>query len=307
MDPVINYKEFDFRDSTVIKPQSSTENKHDNKKYTRVIVDSRDRNLSFYDTPAQYEISLPEEIEDVIAAELQIIDLPFSAYMIDENNCILHISVNNAEHKQVSIPKGDYTASTLATVIEESAALNNIYLKLFYLVEKDSYRFELDQPFSFFFKGDDIKYNSVFVDSQSTLTYKRGTIAKVIGFGPKIYASLLGPNNKHIITSEFRKNFKENKYIVMHIEQISINQSINSIIHKSFAVIPPKAVDMNLYQVFQIRKSLNPAIAKLNKLKIRFTNYHGQPYDFQNQDHRFDIIFESFQNPRRYQSYFLNS
>ena len=311
MSAVINYKEYDFKESTVIKPQSTHESKHDNYKYTRVVIDSRDRNLSYFSTPSTYEISLPDDIEDVVAAELQIMDLPFSAYMIDENNCVLHMSLNSGlDLVQVTIPKGDYTTTSLPTAIEAAAVNMGINLTVTYLPERDNFKFTMSQPFILSFIGEEVKYHSssLVSDTEFTTTYKKNSMAKVIGFGPKTYLSHLdATTSKHTLFSEFRKSFRENKYIIMHIEQITINQSINSIIHKSFAVIPPRAVDMNLYQIYQIRKNLNPPIAKLGKLKIRFTNHYGQPYDFQNQDHRFDIIFESLKSPRRYHSYFVNS
>lgn len=298
---IINYKEFDFANSSVIKPMQDKE-KHDNRRYTRVVVDSRDRNLKYFPTPSQFEVSLPEDIEDVVGAELQIVDMPFTAYMISNKNNILYMQIGS-DQMQVIISPGDYTPEQLASTIETHVLSQaGVSMEVTYDPTKDSYKFAMSQAFSFKFAGPEVRYTKTSNEGQTTLTYKENAFAKVIGFGPKDYNST--PENvTQVIYSEFRKNFNENKYIIMHVEQISLNQSINPILHKSFALIPNKSYDLNIYQQFLLKKTLNPPIPKLGRIKVTFTNYYGEPYDFQNHDHRFDIIFESYQHPRRYHSY----
>lgn len=304
---VINYKEFNFTDSAVIKPVANQE-QNENRKFTRVVVDSRDRNLKHFPNAAHYEIPLPDEIEDVVAAEVQIVHMPLAAYMVDANNNTLVVSTSASLNPvTVVMPVGDYTPSTFAATLQDAATDAGLTLTIAYEIEKDYFKFEMSQPFSFLFKGPDINFSSSTNDGQSTTTYRKGCIARLAGFGPKSYSSALNSSGKHQLYSEFRKNFTDNRYVVMHIEQISLNHSINPTLHKSFALIPPKASDLNMCQPFQLRKSLSPPIAKLARLKLTFRNYYGELYDFQNQDHRFDIIFESFQNPRRYHSYIGSS
>lgn len=301
---VINYNEFDFSKSAVIKPISNGDD-HDNKRYTRVVVDSRDRNLKYYPTPSQYEIGLPEDIEDVVGAELQVVDIPFTSYLIDKHNNKLSFIYDSVTY-HVTISKGDYTPESLANKIQEDV-LNqtSVALTVTYVAHRDSYDFSMDKPFSFLFNGPDERYTMTSNEGQTTLTYDKTSIAKVIGFGPYTYTSVVR-GSLHVLESEFKKNFNEHKYIVMHVEQISLNSSSNPVLHKSFALIPQKINDLNVYQTFQLKKTLNPPIPKLGRLKISFRNYLGEPYDFQNHDHRFDIIFESYKHTRRYHSYITN-
>jgi hypothetical protein len=107
-----------------------------------------------------------------------------------------------------------------------------------------------------------------------------------------------------VLTPSFRANFEVEKYIVMVIDAMSINVSHNNVLHKSTVLVSRGDSLLNSKALTApIKKYFNPTIGRIHKLNVRFIDYYGKPYDFQNQDHRFEIVYESRRQLNRYSSY----
>lgn len=267
LDPV----DFDYSKSAIIKPPfEQPKNVHDTKnKITRVVVDSRDRDTTLFPTPAQYEVMLQDDIDEVTSVELCMAQVPLMAYNVSKyNNTIV---VNGTQY---IVPVGNYDGSSLATVL--SSLINLI-----------------------------VTYNAIadnltFGSTGAFTINGTGTINKLLGFLTGKDYNTIGTN--YVITAPYRVNLLDNRYVVLSIDQVTLNNSINPVIHKSFALLSPKMQDLNYIETqCKTIKYLNPPIARLHKVRLTFRDYYGNLYDFQNHDHRIELVFESRKHLLRYQ------
>lgn len=290
LQPHTNYKNFDFSQTALIKPPfEEFKNNQAGNKFTRIIVDSRDRNQSLYPSPSLYEIQLDEEIEDVTAAEVMVMDIPFTSYLININNSKLHVASDSIDYL-VTIPEGDYTGASLASALSKSLVSQTFSLfEISYDTVKDNFSISSNRSFKLRFEA-----------------MPTSNLYKVLGFSRSDQDSIIRPANSsghtHFLGSQFRKDFNDHKYIVLHIDQISLNISNNTNTNKSIALIPNRFSTLNHFTTTPIKKFFNPPIGRLTKLRFTFKDYYGNIYDFQNADHRIDIMFESSKHLRRYQN-----
>jgi hypothetical protein len=300
---ILNHDSFDYSKSAVIPPP---ELKTENKRVFRMVIDSRDRNKELFPEPSKYDILFDEEIEDVNAVELLSADVPFSAHLVNRNNRRFRLIVPSESFDQViQVETGDYTTATLATAVRDAiqaaltaASIVATTLKVEYDPVKDGFVFRSTAPFSL-----------NFLPAACTIPGAsdcKSTLSTVLGFDRKIYAStdatatgLYGDGHVHRILGPYRKNFDEIKYLILDIAGLSVNKSKNNLVNKSFAIID-KSDYLNTHLMNHFRKTLNPPMPKFDRIKVAFYDYDGNLYDFQNQDHRFELLFESYKMTRRY-------
>jgi hypothetical protein len=295
LQPSTTYKHFDFAKTALIKPPfEDFKNKEVGNKFTRVIIDSRDRNTSIFPTPSTYDVELDEELEDVTAVEILVMDVPFSTYLINNSNnklTIVHGTGSQFDQvRTVSITPGDYDGTQFASSVR--SAINtqtSMLMDVLYNPIQDNFVFSSTSAFKI-----------------TLSTFPTSNLYKVLGLDQQEHPSKLGPPNAsghtNFVWSKYRKDFSDNKYIIMNVEQISLNVSRNTIINKSLALIPARYSALNHFSATPIKKFFNPPIGRLTKLRLSFRDYYGNYYDFQNQDHRLDIMFESNKHLRRYKS-----
>lgn len=286
----MNLSTIDFSNTSVIRPPfEQFKNKEIKRKQTRFIIDSRTRDRNLYPDPSQYVINLDDPIEDVTSAQITTYNIPLEAYMVNKYNNNLFIKMNNT-HFLINISVGDYDAVSLERELERSINIqqNVLHFSVVYCHIKDNYIFNADGPFQL-----------VFSDTKGL--YTNGTIGKVIGFGPDTYSSSF-VDGRYTLQSRYKKNFSEQKYAILHIEQMSLHHSESDIINKCFNIVQPLIATFTT-QCNQPIKYFNPPIARLTKLKLTFRDFNGNLYDFQNHDHRIDILFESNKHLRKFQDF----
>lgn len=280
----------DYVQAAIIPPPI-TYNHENDIKYTRIVFDSKDRDVELFPEPNNYEVKFDDDIEDVLSVQLLSIDVPLSTYMINKYFSKLTFQTG-ASPVTVDLYHGDYTNTGLADMITSrmnSVASNN------FLVEYDS-----------------IKDNYVFRSKVSFSVHfpEKNSLHMLLGFKNKTYTSIVdtsGPAGYgHIIKSEFRKNFKFNNYIIMTIEQFDLIKSNSNILYKTFAVIPDNYSNLNISNEPKIIKSFTPPVPRIAKIKISFMDRYGNLYDFQNIDHRIELLFASHKQARKYQNIFVN-
>jgi len=268
---------FDFENSAIIRPPfEEPTNKEVSHKYTRIIIDSRDRDVSQYPTPTKYWIPLEQDIEDVKTGEIILMDIPMSGYIVNAYNNVI-----TTELGSVYIPVGNYDAPGLAVAIQE-------ILRPWYpsntcvynpVIDKFTFNYNIQASFTLIFAAK---------DKIATAT------ARLLGFNP-------GTSCTIPCTSPNRINLNVNNYIVMSIDMFSINASSNSVIDRTTALVHSKAMLLNFWSVNNtIKKYFNPIIGRVDRLKVSFVDYYGNPYDFNNVDHRIEILLESRKNLGRY-------
>lgn len=256
----------------------------------RYIIDSRDRNKDLYPNPAKYTIKLDEGLTDVVNAELILTDFKFNNYNVNKYNNVLHTDTQN-----YTIPLGTYDgvsmASTLTSMIPAlTVTFDDISSKFIFVSSANmELKFKDDEQRRYDFDN--------FVND-----YPANSIGKVLGFAIDNYR--LTANAP--LEAPYMIDLETENYIIMYMQQAKVYQSKNNKAHNAFAIINKMETNSNGLVMFDnnVTKSFNPAIANLTNLVFKFCDYKGNLYDFQNKEHRFEIVFTCFKQTRCYNEIF---
>lgn len=272
---------FNFDQTAIIRPPEGSVT--ENRRTTRYVIDSRDRDHALFPTPSSYEIALHDDIDDVLSAELLLADVPFTSYLIHANNNAVAFAYGGANY-QALLEIGDYTeGSDVATQLQ--TALNAA----------------VNAPFTVTFNT---RRSHIIITAPQTFALTlTASQANLFGFqkADTTYTATQQPDTSYVLTSAYRINLTSHTYLALAIDSMSVNKSVNKVIDKSFALISKNNLDRSGQRALEAKKHFNPPVAKLSKLRISFYDYDGKPYDFQNQDHRIELLFTSFKHTRRYQ------
>lgn len=260
-------------------------------KQVRLIVDSRERNITLFPNPNAYEINILEDLNNVTSMSLLHAEFPFDTYLVNSSNNVLILACNNVIYT-IQIDLGNYTAQELAT--ELTTLLNTTVGSTIFLVEynarKDNFIFRCEDVFGLVFRGSSVR--GTYNDSMDTV-YPTNSCGRMLGFGISNYASFLNnslPDKKNVINSEFKKNFSVEEYIVVRIDEVELNKSTSNSLQNSFAVISKNNTTSGDFDNNFVVKYFTPSLKRLHKLKLSFVDFYGNLVDFQNQDHRMEIL-----------------
>lgn len=276
----------DYYQHALIKPPKDDSFADNSSKYTRIVIDSRVRNKTLFSNPNDYEIPFEDDINDCYSAKLLYVDIPFPMYLINSNFNKIYFKVGATSYT-ATIASGDYAApADLATAITTAmnAALPATF-QVTYNSRLDNFNFNATTSFTLVF------------------TNVTNPLYQLLGFNQKNYVSSADPGTPaypNLIASEFRKNYDYNNYIIMDIDQFDLLKSVDRDLNKSFAIIPKNYNNLNICDEFGIEKFFSPPIPRMTKIRVRLYDRFGNPYDFQNMDHRFEILVTSFKQRRKY-------
>jgi hypothetical protein len=218
--------------------------------------------------------------------------VPFSAYLVNRNNRRLRVRVPGALPSAidvvVSVDTGDYTAAGLADAIELAVLQQaSVPLTVTYDAVKDGYVFTYPDPFE--------------LDVSPEGCNALSTLGSLLGLPCGLHASALDPDGSgnHVLRSAYRKNFDDIQYLVLEINLLTVNQSLNPTVNKSFAILH-RDPNRNAHDKARVRKVFNPPIGKFDRVQVTVRDRYGNLYDFQNQDHHIELLFESHVVTRRY-------
>jgi hypothetical protein len=262
----------------------------------RLVVDSRERNMTLFPNPNKYDINLTNFIPNVSSIKLVSSTFPFSSYLINKNNNVLYFEMNGSVYTS-AIDIGDYSSGTELAAVMQNAMNTTVGADMFlveYLARTDNFRFRSKNEFTMKFKGN--AYTHPF-NHNTDYAYLQSSMGSVIGFGIRDASSTLslsfGDAYVYIIQSEFRKNFVTDNCLIVHIGMLNLNKSTAMSVDESFAIISRYDGQSKLYDGHQIKKLFTPPIKKIAKLSVEVLDYYGNLYDFQNQDHRMEFVVES--------------
>jgi hypothetical protein len=268
----------------IIQPPKEFKYFGNDTKYTRIIVDSMYRDKALYPSPNDYNFVFDDDINDVMTARLIVADIPFNDYVINAHFNKLYLEVDGGAETSVTLTQGLYDKSGLASHIQTqlNATFGANVFTVQYSSITDKYTFMATKIFTINFEG------------------KTNGLNALLGFAPKNYsAPAFTP-----FTAPFRCNFAHNNYIVMCIDQFDNNKSNTKPHNKSFAILTDKISNINFEDDPNIIKTFNPPIPRLPKIRVTFFDRYGNPYDFNNKDHRFELLFTGHKQRRKYHSIF---
>jgi hypothetical protein len=316
-----------YMSQAIIPPPEDLINKFSTK---HIIVDSRDRNRHKYPNPSKYSIAFDEPFDNVHSVELTVYDFPFNEYNITEFNNVLH--VNEEDHK---IPAGKYTESELVVALNSS-----LYGIMTFDYDEKKRQIKINPTgtdrVEIKCKSDDkpitvpIYFNNPTIPGTKTATkpdgepseayqpnnplgpqtgtetynipihtYRENTIAQVLGFDAIDYEVTTDTECPFPVNLNARPN-----YIIMYLGRTKLYFSQNNNAHQSFAIIRPSNKE-NIVKLGNelITKVYNPPI-DLKKMDFKFVDYNGRLYDFQNQEHSFELKVKCFKQTPKYNNIF---
>lgn len=289
----IDPQPFDYENSTLIRPPfKDLQNKEITNKITRIVLDSRDRNRDIFPSPSQYELQLPDDIEEVTSIELVAADVPIKGgYNVSSTYNTMYV-----DNIMIQIPIGDYNGFSLASEVEKAlqAAFPTSDFKATYKGSTfaSAYDYVILNSYT------EVAYDKITITANTQFTLQSGLLMKVLGFNHlQSYTS----NSSNILFAPYKINLMDNRYVVLNIDNVSLNNSINPILHKSLAMLNNNMMSYNFVNnTTKLIKYLNPPIARLTKIKVTFKDYYGNVFDFQNHDNRIELILESRKHLTRF-------
>ena len=326
-----------YMSQAIIPPPEDMENKFSTK---HLIVDSRDRNIHTYPNPSKYSIAFDEPFNHVHSVELTVYDFPFNEYNITDFNNVLHVNGNDhtiPAGKYTEPELVDALNSSFDGIMTFSYDEKTMRIKINVIGEVEIKCKSDDKPITV-----PIYYNNPSIPGTKTAsnpegepnrvpgnyeneeyqaynpddplgeqvgtetyyipiyTYRENTIAQILGFDA---------NDKVITGAEEFCPFPMNlnarpNYIIMYLGRTKLYFSQNNKAHQSFAIIRPSNKD-NIVRLGTelITKVYNPPI-DMKKMDFKFVDYNGRLYDFQNQEHSFELKVKCFKQTPKYNNIF---
>lgn len=270
-------------------PPPKTESKDITTRQHRVVIDSRDRDMIKYPDPSNYVIDINHDIRDVLSVQLVAYDIPFNNINVTEDNNLFEYLDANGDLQTIEIPEDEYNVVTLINDINGlfvgssspnyplSVSTSNIQLEL-----------NTTDATRFLFASD--------------TGYRHRSIAKTLGFEPvDITAS-------GWTTAKYKYHLEAERYVALFLQAAKLCQTTNPGTHECFAMIP-RYVDSEGAQALDtfVRKRFAAPIAALDKIHVRFKTRGGSYYNFENKDHRLELVYTCYRQPKNYSAIFANS
>jgi hypothetical protein len=289
----------------------------------RVFVDSAQRDRVAYPTPAEYEVIFQDDLYDVAAMQLVVADVPFPAYVIDARRAALALRLG-AEPGSVpavaQLDAGDYVsvadlAASLADALNAGAAAAGSSAYFWATVTGRTETVALWSTDAFALPA---------AATAATAAAAAGGPAGVLGFQPGVaYAATpydpaapppgaptqpvpngSGQMPSFLLAAPYRANLTPVGAVVLDVKVPSTDvlASVNQAADRTFAVLykSPATHAVNATSSASdclIEKRWSAPQARVGRLRLRFTDLQGELYDFQNQDHRLELLFQCVAPP----------
>lgn len=280
-------------------------------KLKRMVIDSRSRDATAYPTPARYEVQLHEDLFNVMAVNLVIADVPFPAYLVGANRCSVPFSFALPSSSSASstatinataqIPVGDYEPADLAIALGEAmtaaagAAAASAAAALEATGEVPTFAGAYDARKDAFSVTSSAGAFALLFGGRAT-----DTPAKVLGFGvDRDFPAWPTTGNTYTAVAPYRCDFRKDRFLVLKLSpNAEVITSVTQAIDRTFAVVPASQEALNInVDADGFEKRWSPPLSRVGRLMVHFTDADGLPYDFQNQDHRLELVFELVGQP----------
>lgn len=277
-----------------------------------IIVDSRDRQMNPGSHAGAYTVTLPAVYQNVYAVTLKTIEIPISFYAFSAaaNNTTINVTYNGTT-KNITIPDGNYSSSTLTTALNAAFAASSTgfgsgAIVADYSTSTAKMTFTGLAQFSFNLTPT----VPISANGGNSLTSNFTTwwgLGYFLGFTGTTYAST--SSSPYVIRGVFAVNPFPTTYILMDIETLnkidetSLDDRKSWRVNGAFAKIPMNGNSGTV--VFSLpdtgynpinRTVYNPPISKLTQLLIKFRLHDGRIIDFNGVEHSFTLELELLDN-----------
>ncbi len=260
------------------------------------MLDSRDRNTDKFTAPNDYYVDTFEVFRNVTSVGLMAAVIPNTTYNIYEGINRIHFEETNGTELVAEIAPGNYDNTTIAaaikTALEATVGANSTYT-----VTLDTSTLKLTivsnlagggGVFNLNFAGLAVKKGF----DGTNVAYNQGSIGPFLGYAP---VDLSGSNT---YTGTGVVNLNTLPYFLLFIDNLEKYES-TTVPSKAFCQILRNSLGteggsnttsgqpytLHTHRAFLNIKHFSPPLAKLDRLKIRLTDYYGNVLDFNGADH----------------------
>jgi len=252
-----------------------------------VNIDSRARDHNKFSNPNAYRIQLKRPFKKIVKLELVTAEIPHTDFVINENNNLLDVT-DDGNTVTVILPIGDYDSNELANQLKTSLdALGFSTWTISFANGK--YTFSSTNNFSLLFSSgtnaDSIKTSN---EGYNVGYFARGTSPReLLGF--PLADTTSGPS----ATSTNKINLNGENYIIMELGP-DVKENLDWFDdsgHSAFGKLV-FCGDLNVVQTYKesdydISRSYDPPLPKLEFLYVKFRTYGGNLYNFRGHEHSF--------------------
>lgn len=252
---------------------------------TRIVVDSADRDRSTHPTPSSYVVHMPYDIFNVCSVRLVNAKMPTSpAYLVGQGAPQrVFVTLSSGQQATATLPYGDYAnAADVAGALQ--TALNDAAGAAIFSVSVDT---RLDRYV--------ISSTAAFSIDASRM---HPATAQVLGLRPNKNEAAVydGANNAWVLAAPFRKcmdaPYRSSAVLRLNLPSAEVLVSASQTLNRAFAILAPGASDRDTAGLPYEKRWVAP-VGRLSRFHVEFVDVFGEPYDFQNQEHRLEFAVES--------------
>lgn len=253
-----------------------------------IVIDSRDRNYDDYLYSNNYRFIFNSPYDNVVSISLLSAEVPKSQYLINNSNQKIYFQETNAQVSdgiflEANVAIGDYTLSQLKSAVEN--AMNAVGTAN-YTVDTQILQPQNKISIISDLSGGVNLFNLSFNGGTETFSNKTRSIYRPNSIGP-----VLGFSRKDFIGSssydgDQRINLNGDSYILLRFRDLPyMDAGLNSDgIQDAFAKIPLNVHTDNVkYHKegdYQLIRTFEQVLTRLDHLDVSFVNYDGSLYDF---------------------------
>ena len=249
-------------------------------------IDSRDRDRTRHPHAGQYDIWLPQRYHSVEKVELLDVQVPstFYVYAASDNNNTMKVALLQndviVEQATVTIPDGNYTASSIVTALQTS--LNAAFSSNF-VVELNTSTMKVTITNA---SGYHIRIDTTTASTGPT----EWGLGYYFGFDKNVVLTSPTP-----LTAPHPTNVNPVTYLFLDVDPFNhiVVTGNNGSMKAVFAKVPVSASNtityLNSRTTMFAPCELQAAVAKVPKITIIWRHYGGQVVDFMGYDHSFTL------------------
>ena len=236
-----------------------------------VTIDSRDREGGRGEHPGSYTARLLEDVRDVCSVKVRSTDIP-PMWNVPAGRSSLWVSSSlGGAFDEVSIRPADHTPATAADALRE--ALDAATPLSWAVSVTPLGRIEFSANGAFSIRGGD----GVHPDG-----YGPRSAGRALGLAAEAVAS-----SGNALTAAHAHQLGRADTMFLHVEDYDAVHGATSGLHNCTEVINANGAEHEI----PAEKHFHPPLSRVNRLRIRITDYYGSVIDFDNRENRIDLQF----------------
>ena len=232
-----------------------------------VTIDSRDRE-GVLDHPGEYTARLLEDVRDVCSIKVRSTDIP-PMWNVPIGRSSLWVSTGGSSFREVVVQAADHTPATAVAYVK--AALDAATPLTWSVAVNALGRIEFSATGAFAIRGGD----GVHPDG-----YGPRSLGRVLGLAGGVAESA-----GNSLTARYAHQLGRSDTMYLHVEDYDAVHGATPGLHNCTEVINANGGEHEI----PAEKHFYPPLSRVNRLRIRITDYYGETIDFDNREHRIDL------------------